>query len=655
MFDQPLDMASPSGAGARDPLRRDLFWYAKRARVMRPAEVMHRIREQCVVRMMGAAHRVGWRTHAPDGDPMRFSFCAGAERQLPDLFGSFTLDGAACEALLAGRVDALGHAWVWRPEGAVWHRAPDTGRQWPRTFFGSIPYRSGNPYGDIRVAWEPARLQHLVALALLARKAEPAMRDRAVGLIEGQLCSWVSNNPFLTGIHYISVMECALRLIAACYALDLVRPWLPGRRPAWRALLALVHGHARLISRRLSVHSSAGNHTIAEAAGLIHAGVLFPEINRAAGWVKSGLSLLEREAGRQILSDGGGLEQSMSYLGLVADLCGLVVALLGHRGRPIPQALRDAHVRALCFLSEFAQHPGAVPRIGDSDGGCALSPFLRPSGSLASWTPGVKCFPSAGYSIVRSPVREQIMAIFDHGPLGMGPCYGHGHADALSVCLRIGEGEVLLDPGTYAYGGDPRWRAYFRGTRAHNTVTVDGLDQAVQEGAFLWSRPYTAELVRREQASDGTVRLMARHDGYVERAGVHHWRGIMFIPPACWLIWDRLTGSGVHDLELHWHLGVEPTGRAEGYVLRAGGQHLCLDVGGGDVSLHRGELDPIRGWRSRTYGRREPITTLRVSCRTSPPHEFLTRLWPADEPEPSESVSPFLTAFRRWIDEAATG
>ncbi|MFO0729939.1 MAG: hypothetical protein U0361_02895 [Nitrospiraceae bacterium] len=69
-------------------------------------------------------------------------------------------------------------------------------------------------------------MQHLVTLALYAREAGQEGRRRAVELIESQILSWAAANPPMTGIHYVSVMECALRVIAVCHALDLVRPWL---------------------------------------------------------------------------------------------------------------------------------------------------------------------------------------------------------------------------------------------------------------------------------------------------------------------------------------------------------------------------------------------------------------------------------------------
>jgi len=76
--------------------------------------------------------------------------------------------------------------------------------------------------------------------------------------------------------------------------------------------------------------------------------------------------------------------------------------------------------------------------------------------------------------------------VIDAGPQGTGRS-GHGHADALSVKLAFGSRPWLVDAGTFCYIGRGDERNTFRGTRAHNTLAVDGLDQSEADGPFAWN------------------------------------------------------------------------------------------------------------------------------------------------------------------------
>lgn len=641
----PLRVSQPS---------RDLSWYVKRLRVMGPAEVVHRVAEQCRLKILEVQHRTNrTRQRSGSADIERFSFCSDSAQQLPALPWSFMIDDDAAARLLEGHLCVLGHEWRWKPHSSVWHEAPDTRREWPQLFFGRIPYREGNPYGDVRIAWEPSRLQHLIALGLLAQNSRSEIRRRAVAQLEAQFLSWGEANPFLTGIHYISVMECGLRILAVCHALDFVREWLQDSALVWRSFVDLVENHAQLIHKRLSLHSSTGNHTIAEAAGLVYAGSLFPEMREAMRWRSVGLALLEKEAAHQVLADGGGCEQSFWYLRFVSDLYGLVTLLLRHQRSNVPSAIEDAFQRSQLFLKHVRVNGGDLPRIGDGDNGYALSPFLQFDLPNGDEEVGCSTFEVSGYSVIRTGSgKQRQQLIFDHGSLGMAPCYSHGHADALAVVFHVGAYEVLLDPGTYTYTGMQSWRRYFRGTRAHNTVAIDGLDQAVQETAFLWAEPFRNPRTRKEECPDGTVMIVSCHDGYYRRAGVMHWRAICYRPPALWLICDRLVGSGEHSLELNWHLGVKPMVSGDGYVVHCGETPLHVAVHGGAVStIHSGEEHPISGWQSRHYGVKEPIFTLQTTYTGGLPHEFLTKLWMGGE---QVSIDSSISLLRRFIDETQT-
>src|SRR5205085_8732813 len=78
-------------------------------------------------------------------------------------------------------------------------------------------------------------------------------------------------------------------------------------------------------------------------------------------------------------------------------------------------------------------------------------------------------FPDGGYYILGCDfdTPREIRLVADAGPLGYRSIAAHGHADALSFTLSAGGREFLVDPGTYAYHTQARWRSYFRGTGAH--------------------------------------------------------------------------------------------------------------------------------------------------------------------------------------------
>ena len=606
---------------------RDFSWYVKRIRVMQPGEVFSRIGSQCGLAVLSLRHRLGMTAAQADRfDVRRYGYCGASVPQLPAWFYETEPDEAMRARVLEGGLPEAGWNWRWSRDPDVWHEAPDTGRTWPRQFFGSIPYREGNPYGDVRRVWEPARLQQLVVLARIAVQGEGSLRERAVDAMESQFLSWIDANPYLTGVHYTSAMECGLRLIAVCHAFDQVRAWLRQPDRVWPAVVRLVEGHADLIRQRVSLHSSLGNHTIAEAAALVYAGLLFPEMPHAAQWRMVGLTLLESESSHQVLADGGGIEQGLWYLRFISDLYGLVMALLESRDERIPDGLRQAATQSRIFLTAMTDDAGGLASIGDGDGGYALGPLLDISPVRPAHAPGLATFEESGYSVLEPSGISPARLILDHGPLGMAPCYAHGHADALSVLFRTGGQDVLVDTGTFTYSGDPDWRRYFRGTRAHNTVVVDGLDQAVQETAFQWSSPFNSRLLSRVERAQGETLLIAMHDGYLQRTGVIHWRGLLYRPPGLWVIVDRLTGAAAHEVELNWHLGLTPIPDGNGYVLEGAECPIRLTVEGGAVAVYRGQTAPILGWRSSAYGVKVPLDVLQATYRGALPHEFVTCL-----------------------------
>jgi hypothetical protein len=205
----------------------------------------------------------------------------------------------------------------------------------------------------------------------------------------------------------------------------------------------------------------------------------------------------------------------------------------------------------------------------------------------------------------------------DGGPHGFLSIAAHAHADALSVEARYGGIDILADPGTYCYHGEPEWRKYFQSTIAHNTLEIDGQWQSVRGGPFLWLRHALGR--ETEVTDDGvTARWTAEHDGYSRlRLPAVHRRSVRMNRDARSIeITDTLSG-GDHDVRLAFHLGPAVEAELSDRVVylrwtaepAPGAAVLTLPA---ELSwtLHRGETNPILGWYSEGLGRRVPAATL---------------------------------------------
>ena len=131
---------------------------------------------------------------------------------------------------------------------------------------------------------------------------------------------------------------------------------------------------------------------------------------------------------------------------------------------------------------------------------------------------------------------------------------------------RSGHGgvDILADPGTYCYHGDPPWRSYFRSTIAHNTVELAGRNSSTEGGPFLWVRHARATEIAAADEGE-TASWTAEHDGYASLdPAVTHRRSVRLDRvQRCIEIEDEIRG-GRHDLRLAFHCGPEVDAELDG-------------------------------------------------------------------------------------------
>ena len=282
------------------------------------------------------------------------------------------------------------------------------------------------------------------------------------------------------------------------------------------------------------------------------------------------------------------------------------------------------------FLAALMGPARALPFLGDDDGGRLFHPFGRRDqfgraslaacaewlgqhspcnadsddyAPLASWwlgrTQGVegeikpsgsRLFPNAGIAVMTAGRHHVVMDAGPFGPWGA----GHSHADSLSLVVRSGAEDILIDPGTFTYVGDSNWRDWFRSTAAHNTVLIRG-GQVDPDGPFRWSgRPKVNVLSWHSTSQQDTLEAESSYNGFTHRRRVILWKhhGVV-------TIWDQLLGpSEPCAVEQWWHLGSA-----------AQRPRLILEAGAEEGA----------GWRSPVFGRKEATSAVVVRRLSSLP------------------------------------
>jgi hypothetical protein len=601
---------------------------------------------------------------------------------------------AIAERVLHGRFDLLGYRNLGFGDPIDWRLDPVAGRRSSLAHWSRIDHLDFGAVGDHKVIWELSRHQWLITLGEAYRLTGDEKYARSA---VGYLRQWLRDNPAGTGINWASSLEAALRIISWSWAIFLFRGSEALSPELFVRMLEGVAVHAARVEKYLSYYFAPNTHLTGEALGLFYAGVLYPELQRAHHWRELGARILIEQCERQILPDGVYFEQSVCYQRYTAEIY-LHFLILAERNQvTVPRAVMQRVERLLDVLLALRRPDGALPDIGDADGGWLL-PFVPRAADDAggvfataaaffgrsdlAWaaarpapetvwllgparykasraiepTPPARrsrSFSDGGYVVMRSGYENDAhQLIFDVGPLSS-PKSGHGHADLLSIqCSVFGE-PYLIDAGTYCYTSEPRWRDFFRSTAAHSAITVDGEAQALSTGPFQWKNHPEARL-RRSIFGEEYDFADAEHHAYGRLADpVTHRRRVIFIQRRYWLVVDDLLGSAQHRIDVRFQFAPIAVAVESDQWIRARGQQgrglLIRNFASAPVGIEilTGATEPIQGWISPEYGRRVPAPVLLCSAETKLPLRIITLLLPVEDPAMhAPDVAPVLrTSF----------
>lgn len=402
-----------------------------------------------------------------------------------------------------------------------------------------------------------------------------------------------------------------------------------------------------------------GNHLLKNLKALAFAAVCWP------AWPDG------RSAGRrftdaltsQVLADGVHYERSpMYHLQVLGDALELML-LHGATRAPLPEGLAEVTQRMVGALAKLTHPDGEIALLSDSALGMTLSAreaaavWAHLSGEVVDapvtlrLRPLVRMPPTAlslrpdepaaieppGPLVVQGPTHRathsgivrldspRLRLIADVGALCPDELPAHAQADTFTFELSVDGMRLIVDAGVDEYAPGP-WRAYYRSTRAHNTIEVDGEDSSECWGSFRAAR--RARVTDAALQATGSWRvLVGQHDGYQRLPQpVSHRRTFAMDGSSMLVVHDRLAGRGRHQvrrfLHLHPDTTIDPGAGRHDLVLRRGTSALRLawsdDV---EANVISGATTPPQGWYGDRFGGRRAAPVLVWSSDVALPWE----------------------------------
>lgn len=545
-------------------------------------------------------------------------------------------------------------------KGPDWFLSPKTGKRAKSDRHWCDVEVFDPEVGDIKFIWEPSRFAWVYTLVrAFAATGKNEYAEKFWFLFE----SWLEANQPNMGPNYACGQECAIRLMAMCFALYSFASAPATSRERQVKLVKAIAVHAERIEKNIDLAiSTKTNHSLTEAAGLYTTGILFPEFKHSDRWQKLGKEILTNEGLKQIYRDGCYIQHSMNYHRLMLQDFLWVLRLAELNDDSFCDKLVSRVTKATDFLYQMQdEESGRLPNYGANDGALILPlnscgyldyrPVLQAMNYLfrrtrlyenGPWDEDLlwffgqealtarleparrtsKAYQSGGYYTIRGKDSWAMMRChsFKNRP---------GHADSLHLDLWWKGRNILRDSGTYMYNCSEPWQSFFGSTAAHNTIVVDHADQMQRVSRFMWFHWTKAKFLGYKSIEGGVEIMQGEHYGYCRgKERIVHRRSVLLLPQDYWVVVDDVLGTGSHEVGLCWQLcdGAFEL-KDNSLTMDMNNAIACVVILGptGDTKYERfkGDDAPL-GWRSLYYGSREPSPTLICSDQVALPTRFVT-------------------------------
>ena len=598
-------------------------------------------------------------------------------------------------------VTVLGFGQISLGREIDWHKDYISGARWEKKYYLDLDVLDLGRASDVKVSWEISRFHHMIPLGLAYFLTE---EERYAKEFTEQVEDWIKENPPGIGVNWTCAMEVAIRAINwtwAYFLFNCMQQMIPVFKKDF--LKSLLH-HGRHVYQNLEFGKKSGNHLLTNGLGLLYLGILFPEFTESKKWLRKALAILWVEMGRQVYADGVHYEGAVGYHGLILEIYLQALILCRLNKIPVPLNVSRKFEQMLHFTVSYTKPGGGFPQIGDFDGGRVLpiealaeshadlihvAETLFPgeekdtaarSYETGFWLTGAfgrgrqvnsalingpmeavskrgsHLFPEGGFLVMRNDDFHLVLNLGDPGGRASG-C--HLHNDLLSFELSIGNRDLIVDSGTYAYTSSRSWRAYFRNLAAHNVLVPEGAEEF---SSFSLEEPFPLDkdkrfLVRtRRWICDDGFDLFEGEHSLFDGIGIVHSRLLFFDKiEGTWVLEDQLIGEGKKGCRIYFHLApilaevhsLGELGPRDSLVLtdHKQGWNLALLVSGEDRDAGV-TVTVEEAWYSANYGKKERNKVVVFGLTGELPYKSRIFLIPFEK-DFEESVSLVLEKRKR--------
>ncbi len=418
-----------------------------------------------------------------------------------------------------------------------------------------------------------------------------------------------------------------------------------------KLMLASIYNHAQFLKL---FKSPTRNHLLMESRGLAYVSTYFPEFKLAKEWEDIAYERVENAIETEINDDGSYCELSTGYQWLVIRQFEGFLDLERKNGRSLNG--KEKIIKMYEFLMNVMRPDGELPEINDgfppenfnlilteaaekyNRGDFLYAGTFGKQGTKPAYTP---CqLPDAGYYVMRTDWSANAnYFIFDGGPYGS----AHGHDDKLGFeCSAFGK-TMICDVGTYTSDASNKYVDYFHRSTGHNTIVVDGKSQSrfYDKNLWIYNSSYSNENIWKSNTKYDYIQgeYSNGYGNYKEKIdrSVKHIRKIVFIKPEYWVVSDLLLTDGEHSYEQFFHfVPTELSVNGKKVISTQNRQEANLAIfplnpDQLDLKILEGSDDPIQGWVSKGYNRKEPAPAVIYSKRSKGSTSFNTVLYPFPE------------------------